>query len=145
MSASKKPKIYIGYSLNAPNSFLDFVNKLEVKLSFDYPIIENISNDLKDPSKIYNHYLESILNCDIFIAVCDYSCVRIGCQITLAIEKYCKNTLIVCKEGSTIDNIVIGSAQINHYLANIQEYNSYDHLIEIVNEYLSKWIQHNTI
>ena len=128
LSSNKdRKKIYVGCALtHSPEEFRIEVSRLKNSLRKDFEVTEFIGLTADTPQKVYEHDIECVRACDLFLAICDYPGTGLGFELGIATE-IGKPVLAVAHEDSKVTRLLLGiekPAYSFHRYRNIDEVES---------------------
>ena len=106
-----KKKIYIGCSLtHAIPEFRNQIEEFKDSLREEVEVLDFLWVDddrLYTPKKIYEHNLDCVDQCDVFVAECSYPSTGLGYEIALAVQKN-KKILLIAHQDSKVTRMILG-------------------------------------
>ena len=137
-------KIYIGCSLtHAPQDFLALVDKVKSELKKEYEVLEFLGLSKGTSEDVYKQDIQrNIVQCDMFVAICDHPSIGLGYEMAAALEKYSKPTIALAKEGSQISRLALG---INHPMYTFKYYKDFAEILSLIKEKEQKHFKSNPI
>ncbi len=108
-------KLYVGCSLTQANeAFKESIRGLKDTLRSDYTVLDFASAHIKDPTPkmVYDRDIrDCVVNCDIFLAICDLPSLGLGYEMATAIEKLDTPTLGVAHKDANVSRLILGIQQ----------------------------------
>ncbi len=110
-------KIYVGCSLiHAPEEFREMVEKLKEELRKQYDILEFVGLGIGSPKDVYDRDIHTcMVQCDIFVAICDFPSLGLGYELGVAVENLQKPTLALAHEDTKVSRLILG-INAPHYI-----------------------------
>ncbi len=106
--------LYLGCSLiDAPQTFLDEMEALKVRLREQYDFLEFVGLDNSvSAADVYAHDIERAGSADLMLAICDRPSSGMGMEIQHRIELG-KETILAYQQGTNVSRMLLGA--VEHY------------------------------
>lgn len=124
---SRQIKLYVGCSLtHAPSDFTESIASLKKKLSMTYEVFDFIGVEKGTAQDVYSWDIKRcVADCDLFVAVCDFSSTGLGYELGTAVEALRKPVLAIAHRDAHITRLIQG-IQAPHFT-----FERYDDVFEI--------------
>jgi hypothetical protein len=110
-------RVYVGCALtDAPPEFLEQVEELKWLLRREgYGVMGFLGTVCGTPPDVYRRDIHGcVAQCDLFVAVGDYSSIGLGYELGTAVEKCGTRVLAVAQEGRKISRLLQGVVHPNY-------------------------------